>query len=60
MQSRDVEQFLSNKSFIKQNESMFPGKESRLSGNQKQPRNGNRVGFFRVVVPPCVLCYLTS
>ena len=34
--------------------------KSRLSGNQKQSHKGGRVGFFRVVVPPCVLRHLTD
>ena len=34
--------------------------ESGLSGNQKQPLSGGRVGFFTAVVPPCVLCHLTD
>ena len=49
-------------SFIKQSKiTLSRRNESRLCGNQKQPRSEGRVGFFRVVaIPPRVLCHSTD
>lgn len=45
---------------IKHSENTFPRRGERgLSGNQKRPCRGVD-GFFRVGVPPCVLCRLND